>query len=85
MDEAALTAFAADLAAELGVQQELDLEAVLDLAADAAHGVMRPAAPLTTHLVGLAIGQSGGDQARIADILQRTRTAIETWQSPPTR
>ena len=30
---------------------------LLDLARDAAHGVARPAAPLTTFLVGVALGQ----------------------------
>ena len=40
----------------------LDIEAgavrdvVLDLARDAAHGVARPAAPLTTFLLGVAVG-----------------------------
>jgi hypothetical protein len=37
-----------------------DIPAVLDLARDAAHGVARPAAPLTTFLVGLAAGLDGG-------------------------
>jgi hypothetical protein len=31
--------------------------AVLDLARDVAHGVARPAAPLTAYLVGVAVGQ----------------------------
>ena len=31
---------------------------LLDLARDAAHGVARPAAPLTTFLVGVALGQA---------------------------
>ncbi|MDT4922612.1 MAG: hypothetical protein QOG01_325 [Pseudonocardiales bacterium] len=35
---------------------------LLDVARDAAHGVARPAAPLTTFLVGLAAGMRGGDQ-----------------------
>src|SRR5690606_8214602 len=30
---------------------------VLDLARDVAHGVARPAAPLSTYLVGLAVGR----------------------------
>lgn len=30
---------------------------VLDLARDVAHGVLRPAAPLTAYLVGLAVGR----------------------------
>ncbi len=50
------------LAAELGVDAgAVDRDLVLDLARDAAHGVARPAAPLTTFLVGLAAGAGGGD------------------------
>lgn len=33
---------------------------VLDLAREAAHGVARPAAPLTTFLAGYALGAAGG-------------------------
>jgi uncharacterized protein DUF6457 len=35
---------------------------VLDLARDVAHGVLRPAAPVTTYLLGLAVGR-GADPA----------------------
>lgn len=47
----------------------VDENVVLDLARDAAHGVARPAAPLTTFLLGLAAGRAGGsaeDVARLA-------------------
>lgn len=52
-----------EAAAALGLP-DLDLtadqqSAVLDLARAAAHGVARPAAPLTTFLVGYALGRSG--------------------------
>ena len=57
----------AELAAELGIPElaELDLGLVLDLARDAAHGVARPAAPLTTFLVGFAAAQAGGSADEI--------------------
>jgi hypothetical protein len=35
---------------------------ILDLARDVAHGVLRPAAPVTAYLVGLAVGR-GADPA----------------------
>ncbi|KQX75468.1 MULTISPECIES: DUF6457 domain-containing protein [Aeromicrobium] len=82
MDESALAAWAAGLAADLGVDQVLDVDAVLDLASDAAHGVVRPAAPLTTYLVGLAIGRAGGDPDRVAEVLEHVRAAIEAWDAP---
>ncbi|MBV9381600.1 MAG: hypothetical protein JOY82_07540 [Streptosporangiaceae bacterium] len=34
-----------------------DVGEVLDLARDVAHGVARPAAPLTAYLVGVAVGR----------------------------
>jgi hypothetical protein len=43
----------------------IDNNLVLDLARDVAHGVMRPAAPLTAYLMGLAVGR-GADPAETA-------------------
>ena len=52
-----LELFTAALAKELGVElEEIDTQALLDVARDAAHRVVRPAAPLTTFLVGYAAG-----------------------------
>jgi molybdopterin-guanine dinucleotide biosynthesis protein A len=41
---------------DLGTTGELDVDAVLDVARDVAHNVQRPAAPITTYLLGLAVG-----------------------------
>ncbi|MEV5978728.1 NTP transferase domain-containing protein [Streptomyces sp. NPDC052114] len=43
---------------ELGIELDVDTATLLDLARDAAHGVARPAAPLTTFLVGYAAAQA---------------------------
>ncbi|MFJ2771471.1 NTP transferase domain-containing protein [Streptomyces sp. NPDC087300] len=43
---------------ELGIELDVDTGTLLDLARDAAHGVARPAAPLTTFLVGYAAAQA---------------------------
>ncbi|WP_030292757.1 NTP transferase domain-containing protein [Streptomyces katrae] len=43
---------------ELGIDLAVDTKTLLDLARDAAHGVARPAAPLTTFLVGYAAAQA---------------------------
>jgi Domain of unknown function (DUF6457) len=48
-------AVCADLGLDPGAAA--DLRAVLDLTRDVAHGVARPAAPLTAYLVGLAVGR----------------------------
>ena len=42
---------------------EVDIDAVLGLAGEVARGVVRPAAPLTAYLVGLAVGRATGDNA----------------------
>ena len=46
-----------ELRDELGIEDELDIDAILDLARAAAHGVQRPAAPLTTYMLGLAVAR----------------------------
>jgi hypothetical protein len=63
----------ADLRAVQGV--------ILDLARDAAHGVARPAAPLTAYLVGVAVGQGAPlseTAARIAEL-----ALAQDGQPPP--
>jgi Domain of unknown function (DUF6457) len=68
-----LEAWLVRLADALGVDASVvDVNLVLDLARDAAHGVARPAAPLTTFLVGFAAGVRGGGPD---DIAAATRTA----------
>jgi hypothetical protein len=63
-----LDAWVDELSTGLGVDAAAtDVQQVLDLARDAAHGVARPAAPLTTFLVGLAAGLRGGDRAAVAE------------------
>src|SRR6516225_9299857 len=48
----------AAVCADLGLDpSDADLRAVLDLTRDVAHGVARPAAPLTAYLVGMAVGR----------------------------
>jgi molybdopterin-guanine dinucleotide biosynthesis protein A len=54
-----LAEWAARLSGELGLDGlDVDIDAVLGLAGKAAHAVVRPAAPLTTFLVGYAAGQA---------------------------
>ncbi|MGW6534264.1 DUF6457 domain-containing protein [Streptomyces sp. NPDC055011] len=52
---------------ELGLDLDVDTGVLLDLARDAAHGVARPAAPLTTFLVGYAAAKAAEDGAAPAD------------------
>ena len=59
-------------AAELGIDDLPPLKLLLDLSRQAAHGVVRPAAPVTTYLLGVAVGR-GADltesAARLAALL----------------
>lgn len=53
----------------LNIDGEIDTQTVLDVARDVAHGVERPAAPLTTYLLGVAVGR-GADPAEAAATLR---------------
>jgi Domain of unknown function (DUF6457) len=46
----------------------VDARTILDMARDVAHGVDRPAAPLTAYLLGLAVGQGHPLEASAAKI-----------------
>ena len=63
------------VADELGVVRP-DTRAVLDLARDVAHGVERPAAPLTSWLAGAAVA-AGADPA---DVAARIRALAASWE-----
>jgi len=70
------------------VRTELDLPPVeravlLDLARDVAHGVARPAAPLTTFLVGLAAGRAGGTADDVRAAAARVLALIPSPVSEP--
>jgi hypothetical protein len=62
-----LDEWVATVSEELGIG-EVDVTAVLDLARDVAHGVARPAAPLTCLLVGLAASDAADLDRVIAQV-----------------
>jgi hypothetical protein len=74
-----LDLWTAELAEALGLDPAVvDRTVLLDVARDAAHSVARPAAPLTTFLVGLAAGRRGGtaeDIRECAALAQRLAAA----------
>ncbi len=71
--------------AELGIELEVDTEVLLDLARDAAHGVARPAAPLTTFLVGYAAAQSGGGPEEVRNAARKAAELAERWSAEAAR
>lgn len=80
----ALEEWLAALTAELGLDPALvPIGAILDIARDVAYGVARPAAPLSTYLVGLAAAQRAGagedPTAALADAARRTSDLAGRW------
>ncbi|GAB1688461.1 DUF6457 domain-containing protein [Krasilnikovia sp. M28-CT-15] len=71
-----LEAWLAAAGAEVGVAPaEVDTAALLDVARDVAHQVLRPGAPVTAYLMGLAVGR-GADPA---DVAARIRALALAW------
>ncbi|MFJ8507289.1 NTP transferase domain-containing protein [Streptomyces avermitilis] len=64
---------------ELGIDLAVDTGILLDLARDAAHGVARPAAPLTTFLVGYAAAQAGGGPEAVAEAARKATALALRW------
>ncbi|WP_370186801.1 DUF6457 domain-containing protein [Aeromicrobium sp.] len=68
-----------ELCSELGVDDPgTDAERVLELAAVAAHAVVRPAAPLTTFLAGYAAGLAGGGEDAVRRVVAQAQLLAET-------
>ena len=65
---------------ELGIDLDVDTGALLDLARDAAHGVARPAAPLTTFLVGYAAARAGGGAEAVAEAARKAAALALRWE-----
>lgn len=64
---------------ELGISDveptHAEIKVLLDLARDAAHQVERPAAPLTTFLVGVAVGRGASLTGTGAQVSALTETS----------
>ncbi|MEU2744532.1 DUF6457 domain-containing protein [Streptomyces sp. NPDC007095] len=69
---------------ELGIDLDVDTGLLLDVARDAAHGVARPAAPLTTFLVGYAAAQAGGGPEAVAEASRKAAALALRWAAEDT-
>ncbi|MBC2873647.1 MULTISPECIES: NTP transferase domain-containing protein [Streptomyces] len=78
-DGTVLDEWIAAVKAELGMELDVDRALLLDLARDAAHGVARPAAPLTTFLVGYAAALRGGGPEAVARAAREAAALAERW------
>ncbi|MFI6982395.1 DUF6457 domain-containing protein [Embleya sp. NPDC050154] len=68
---------------ELGIELDVDIAALLDMTRVAAHNVQRPAAPLTSFLVGYAAASRGGGAAAVAEALRQARELAERAGAEP--
>lgn len=57
----------------LGLSDEVDVPLLLDLAREAAHAVARPAAPVTTYLLGLAVARGADAEQAVATLTELAR------------
>jgi len=65
------------VSADLDLPADVDVDVILDVARVAAHSVERPAAPVTTFLLGVAV--AGGMD--VSEAAARIQALAETW--PP--
>ena len=68
---------------ELGIADLVDdrtRDLVLDMSKDVAHGVARPAAPLTAYLMGLAVGRAGSAEEAAAHAARISQMAL-AWEN----
>jgi len=66
----------------LDVDTEVDEGLLLDLARVAAHNVARPAAPITTYLLGYAAGAQDASPEEIEALAARAQKLAENWDKP---
>jgi hypothetical protein len=79
-----MSEWVAEVCAELGLDltdHDATTTTVLDLTADVAHGVARPAAPVTAYLVGLAAGRTADPEATTALLAARLGERAKAWEA----
>ena len=68
-----------EVCAALDLDDDVDVDSILEVARDVAHGVERRAAPVTTFLVGLAAGRAGGGLAAEQRALVAVKDLAAKW------
>ena len=71
-----------ELCDALDIEAEVDEALILDLAKSAAHNVTRPAAPITTYLLGYAAGVQGADPDEIETLAGKAQRLADHWDQP---
>lgn len=62
---------------------EVPIAELLDAARVIAHGVARPAAPLSAFLIGLAAARTGGSPEAARDAASRAKELAAEWSDTP--
>ncbi|MGW5334307.1 DUF6457 domain-containing protein [Streptomyces bauhiniae] len=65
--------------AELGIDLDVDIAELLDMTKVVAHQVARPAAPLTSFLVGYAAGLQAGGAGAVSEANRKVTELAGQW------
>jgi hypothetical protein len=88
-DAKAMSEWVTAVARELGLEGALDSDAsvdlVLDMTSDVAHGVSRPAAPVTAFLIGVAAGRADDPAVAARDYAGKVSKLAEGWDADTER
>jgi hypothetical protein len=76
-----MSAVARELRLDPAAASDAAMQLVLDVTADVAHGVTRPAAPVTAFLIGLAAGREPDPLAAAKDYAARVSTMATGWSA----
>ena len=60
---------------ELGLRVNIDVNSILDIARVAAHAIERPAAPVTTYLLGIAMANG----ANLEEACRKISALAKVW------
>lgn len=68
-----------ELCDALDIDTEIDEGLILDVARECAHSVERPAAPISTYLLGYAAGLHGAGPEKLEELAARATALAEKW------
>jgi hypothetical protein len=76
-----MSAVATGLGLEEAAASDATMQLVLDVTAEVAHGVTRPAAPVTAFLIGLAAGREADPLAAAGRYAAEIATLARDWSA----
>lgn len=76
----ALDAWLVEAAEHLDLEPDsVSIATILNVAKEVAHGVARPAAPLTTFLLGLAVARAEDPRAALTELATQVNELARAW------